>query len=71
MRKMTLAELTAAYKQGEHLTPMMIDNDSVSVTRVDEENDPDWRHAEEVFSMHPEDLLEQCLDLLGIPHGNV
>jgi hypothetical protein len=68
---MTLTELAEAYKRGEKIQPLMIDNDVCDAVRVDTENDPDWRNAEDVFSMHPDELLEQALDLLGIPHARV
>jgi len=61
----TLAALVAARAAGEITTtmPLYIDNDNVSM--YDEKAD------EDVFEMHPEDLLAQALDLLGIPHGHV
>lgn len=68
---MTLAELVQAYKTDPHLQPMSIDNDCVYVIRVNEQTDPDWLHAETIYDQHPEDLLEQALDLLGIPHEHI
>jgi hypothetical protein len=66
----TLKDLKAAYDSGavprdEALT---IDNDttSVYVPKGDDEDDYD-----EVFEMHPGTLLEQALDLLGIPWDHV
>lgn len=43
----------------------MIDNDDASMYDGDDED------GEIVFEMHPADLLEQALDLLGIPHEHV
>jgi len=66
----TLAELKAAYDSGELSkdNPVTLDNDSTSVyTEGDEENDIG---GECVFSEHPADLMEQALDLLGIPWEN-
>lgn len=68
---MTLAELAEAYKTDKNLKPMMLDNDAVSVTRVDEAADPDWLHAEDVYEAHPDELVEQALGLLGIPWERV
>lgn len=69
----TLAELATAYKSGE-LTPetatLMLDNDYTAVT-YHAADDPDWLHAVDVFHMDPHDVLEQALDLLGIPHEHV
>ena len=68
---MTLAELRNAYARDKNLQPMSIDNDYCSVTRVDEATDPLWNNAEDVFEMHPAELLEQALTLLGIPWEHV
>ena len=73
----TLAELAAAYKAGEikcfdgTVPPLILDNDCSTVhVYVDSDDDDEW---EPVFrSDYPPDapggILEQALDLLGIPH---
>jgi hypothetical protein len=58
----TLEQLRNAYAQHAVTTPLMIDNDNVSVY------DANDGHA---FEMHPADLLLQALDLLGIPYEYV
>lgn len=63
MKCATLAELVAAYRKGEVTAPLMIDNDNMAV--YDEATDTD------VFEMDPHDVMEQALDLLGIPHESV
>lgn len=63
MKCTTLAELVAAYRKGEVTAPLMIDNDNMSV--YDEATDT------YVLEMHPYDVMEQALDLLGIPHESV
>ena len=65
----TLAELQQAYKTDKNIKPLSIDNDDTHAYRVDEASDPDWLDAEKVFEMGPETLLEQALDLLGIPQS--
>jgi len=66
MRYDTLKQLRDAIAAGEVTNPvLMIDNDSTSVFDGDDED------AECVFDMHPDDLLEQALDQLGIPHEHV
>lgn len=60
---MTLSELRDAYARGELTAPLMIDNDDVSLGG-------DYG-VEAMFSMHPYDLLNAALDLLGIPHESV
>jgi hypothetical protein len=57
----TLAELRDAYAKGAATGPLMLDNDSTTV----------YEDAGKVFDMHPDDVLEQALDLLGIPHEHV
>lgn len=62
---MTLAELKAAYESGA-LSPedlLTIDNDQCDVY--------DSTTDEQVFEMHPSELLEQALTLLDIPWGHV
>lgn len=62
---MTLAELKAAYESGA-LGPddrLTIDNDQCDVYNSATD--------EQVFEMHPSELLEQALTLLGIPWGHV
>lgn len=60
---MTLSELRDAYVAGRLTDPLWIDNDETFAYQDDGEV--------EVFSMHPAQLLEECLDLLGIPHQGV
>lgn len=60
-RAATLQELVAAYQTGAVTEPLMLDNDSTSVCQGDDE----------VFEMHPNDLIEQALTLLGIPWEHV
>lgn len=57
----TLRQLADAIKAGEVTGPLMIDNDVTGLYQDDVK----------VFEMHPDDLLEQALDLLGIPHEHV
>lgn len=61
---MTLEELIAAYKSGEltEVAALVIDNDHTAVYDED---------ANTLFEMHPVDLLEQALTLLGIPWEHV
>jgi hypothetical protein len=62
MRYDTLRQLSDAIAAGTVKDAvLMLDNDSTSV----------YEDAECVFEMHPDDLLEQALDLLGIPHEHV
>jgi hypothetical protein len=61
----TLAELQQGYKSGEKLDPITLDNDQTTVYTSDADDDED---SECVFELHPDQLLEQALDLLGIPH---
>jgi hypothetical protein len=63
MKYSNLEALAAAYKSGElpQDRPLMLDNDTVSV----------WNEGDSVFEMHPAELQEQVLDLLGIPHEPV
>lgn len=56
-----LNDLKSAYDSGRVVGPLMIDNDDIFVYPDDEA----------VFRMDPETLLEQALDLLGIPHEHV
>jgi hypothetical protein len=64
----TLKSLQEAFKAGEipadpeYGDPaLMLDNDTAGVYVGDEK----------VFEMHPELILEEALDLLGIPHDHV
>jgi hypothetical protein len=70
MRFDTLAQLQAAYARGEVTGPLVLDNDSTHVYQP-ASDDPDDVHGRNVFTMHPDDLLCQALDLLGIPHEYV
>ena len=64
----SLAELAVAYRMGEVTAPLMIDNDNMSVWEYDD-NDPAVH--DELFEMDPHDVMEQALDLIGIPHESV
>jgi len=57
----TLAELRDAYASGKVTDPLMLDNDDTFVYQGDEE----------VYQSHPAQLLEDALDLLGVPHEHV
>lgn len=61
MKYPDLASLVQAVKDGSVTEPLMIDNDGTSV----------YEGEDEVFSLHPVDLLEQALDLLGVRHEGV
>lgn len=67
---MTLEELIAAYKSGELTRPLTIDNDDTFLyVQTDPNDETSW---ENVFNGGtPGELLEQALDLLGIPHEGV
>jgi hypothetical protein len=58
---MTLAELREAYAKGELTKPLRLDDDQVTV----------YVNDDRVFDSHPEQLLEDALDLLGIPWEHV
>jgi hypothetical protein len=67
----TLAELKAAYDRGDVKASLTLDNDQTSIYDYtgdgDPETDEDPNAWQKVFDMHPDDLLQQALDLLGIP----
>jgi hypothetical protein len=67
---MTLAELVEAYKSGK-LTDddiLWLDNDTTGLYTGDEDaGEP----VVKVFEMHPYELLEQALDLLGVLYDHV
>ena len=73
----TLAELAAAYKSGELAQgdPLWLDNDTASVYEtvldLDEQGTAQDEDSVQVFQMHPETILREALDLLGIPHDHV
>jgi hypothetical protein len=57
-----LAQLRDRFASGElEGCALMLDNDSTNVCKDDED----------IFEMHPDELLEAALDLLGIPHEHV
>jgi hypothetical protein len=62
-----LEELVDAYKAGELTSDdvLFLDNDTADVY-VGEDDD-----ARRVFTLHPAIILEQALDLLGVPHEGV
>ena len=61
----TLEALKAAYDRGDLSAPLMLDNDTASVCAGEDGTMSD--DAGEVFEMHPAELLEKALTLLGIP----
>jgi hypothetical protein len=65
----TLRQLQEAYQRGElsEEEPLWLDNDSTDAFAPNPGPDP----SKCLFSMHPADVLEQALDLLGIPHEHV
>lgn len=73
VRYETLAELKAAYDSGELSKlkyKVWLDNDDASILAEDDittDGDTDTH----IFEVHPEDLLEQALDLLGVPWEHV
>ena len=72
MKYQTLAQLKAAYDSGElsKANEIWLDNDTSGVY-VSESGDPDDYDDIKVFEMHPEEILWQALDLLGIPRDHV
>ena len=74
MRKQytSLAELIQGYRDGD-LTPetamVELDKNEVSVT-WHAPDDEDWLRAETVYEGFQCDMLEEALDLLGIPHAH-
>jgi hypothetical protein len=54
---------------GHEPPTLMIDNDDTSA--YDDDLINDGEDSEIVFEMHPDQLLEAALDLLGIPHDHV
>lgn len=74
----TLKDLVEAIKSGEvdldEHSPLMLDNDNTNMHTkppegLDDDAEDAWHdeHYVEIFSMHPADLLEEALALLGIP----
>jgi hypothetical protein len=62
MKYDTLRQLHDAIQAGEVKDAAIgIDNDVTAM----------YAGGKKVFEMHPADLLEQALDLLGIPHEHV
>lgn len=61
----SLAELYGAFQSGQLRRTkgyfLLLDNDSASM----------WDGQGEIFEMHPEELLRQALDMLGIPWETV
>ncbi len=54
---MTAQQLVQSYIDGTLSEPLILDNDSVDA----------YANEENVFSMHPEALLEALLDIVGVP----
>ena len=68
LRVRELARLIARYRsgvpEGESASVLWIDNDATYMYESEEAPEPEFR-------MHPVDLLEAALTLLGIPHEHV
>lgn len=66
----TLAELVDAYKTGRiaRHDPLWLDNDRASVYVSDADGEAT---GPPVFTMHPGQILEEALNLLGVPHEGV
>ena len=73
MKYQTLAELREAYRfpEGGRPGPLMIDNDSTVATAPTGEFIAGDAVYAGVFEMHPAQLLEEALRLLGIPFEGV
>jgi hypothetical protein len=63
MRFNTLREVADAYKSGE-----LTDED---ILRLDNDRTGLYTGAGKVFDMHPSELLEEALDLLGVRYDYV
>lgn len=61
----TVSQLRDAYAAGRLTEPLVIGNGVAQVYGHD-----GGSHAP-VFQMHPADLLDQALSVLGIPHENL
>lgn len=68
MKYKTVADLAEAYKSGEisEDDPLWLDSDRASVWVSVNPDDAD-SDEEQVFGMHPEKILYEALELLGIP----
>lgn len=55
-----LAELRDGYAKGEVTAPLVLDDETTDVCSG----------GDLLFAMHPAELLEQALRLLGIPFGH-
>ena len=62
----TLAELRDAYASGEITAPLVINHSADSEVWIP--RDEDWVIVDTPFSMDTCQLLEEALDLLGVPH---
>jgi hypothetical protein len=62
MRYKTLAELRYACERARNM------NREIPVLTLDNDTTDAYLADEKVFSMAPDMVLEQALDLLGIPH---
>ncbi len=67
----TLAELNQAYRQGEVTEALMLDNDDASVWIGEDSEDDLAGTVQLAYESHPTQLLEDALDLLGIPWDHV
>lgn len=69
----TVADLAEAYKSGviPADVPLMLDNDTASVYISTGPEDDPYADAEHVFEMHPDRIMYQALELLGIPVDHV
>jgi hypothetical protein len=61
LRYPALPALRDAYASGELTAPLMLDNDQTTVCDG----------GEKVFESHPGQVLEDALNMLGIPHEHV
>jgi hypothetical protein len=71
-RYSTLKELKEAIDSGQLILgdeKLMIDNDCITLAM--KTGPDDLLDYEEVFDLHPHEVLEQALDLLGIPNEPV
>jgi hypothetical protein len=65
----TLAELKQAVDSGVVTGTLYLDNDSTNFYGIPRGGDPDNEYC--LLELHPDDLLEQALDLLGLAHEHV
>ena len=64
---MNLKEVVEAYKKGElnkETDILILDNDGSSLYKEDGSDEPEC-----VYGEHPEKILREALEILGIPYG--